>query len=218
MLRGRHLQKHGPVSLEQLAQVRREQFPREWAEKSPFLDPGWCAQQLAAEHKRLGIDYSSGGYLENRSCVWSGSYLARDERFIHLGIDVNVPAGTLICADNEGHVVAVDTDCPEEYGWGTRVIVRLANEPVYLVYGHLAARGIIDKNERVQPGSVLGVVGDATCNGGWYPHVHVQAMTEATYHFHLVDALRNLDGYGRMSEQAMLAQQYPNPSSYIRLP
>jgi murein DD-endopeptidase MepM/ murein hydrolase activator NlpD len=218
MLRGFTSGTYADLSLETLAQEHRKDFPNVWNSKSPFLNAQLCEEAVRREHTRRGIAFSYGGYLENRSTLWHGSYLDADERFIHLGIDVNVPAHTPIFADSPGRVVSTATDHPEEHGWGMRVIMRLDTHPVYLVYGHLHPAVRVHVNDRVKRGTLLGIVGTAEHNGGWFPHVHVQAVAELTYHRLLIDGLRDLDGYGRTCERELLRAEYPNPLQYITIP
>src|SRR5689334_11635731 len=61
--------------------------------RSTFLDATLTDRFLAAAHARMNVDYSLGGYLEDRRDLWRGSYLD-EQSSVHLGIDVNVPAGT----------------------------------------------------------------------------------------------------------------------------
>ena len=104
---------------------------------NPFLDPANQAALLDAYHSRVGIDYSYGGWLEDRSTVWSGTYLDETRSFTHLGVDLNAPTGTPIATDHHGSVIRIDDDHPEEGGWGPRILFRLRDAPIILIYAHL---------------------------------------------------------------------------------
>jgi hypothetical protein len=205
------------ISLEALAREHKAKHPHLWTSHSPFLDAQFCEDALQREHERLGVQFSYGGYLEDRRTLWHGSYLDADEKYIHLGVDVNVPAGTPVFADNPGRVVSVGTDHPEEHGWGTRVIIRLDNHPVYLIYAHLHPRTHVRADDTVQAGSSLGTVGSVENNGGWFTHWHGQAVAELTYHRLLIDKLRSLDGYGRVRDLTLHRSEYPDPLQYMRI-
>src|SRR5262245_45485040 len=43
--------------------------------RSQFLIPHLTDRMLAYAHRKMGVDYSLGGYLEDRRDVWRGSYL-----------------------------------------------------------------------------------------------------------------------------------------------
>jgi murein DD-endopeptidase MepM/ murein hydrolase activator NlpD len=135
------------------------------------------AALLNAYHSRVGIDYSYGGWLEDRSTVWAGTYLDETKSYTHLGVDLNAPEGTPIAADHHGYVIRIDDDHPEEGGWGPRILFRLRDAPIILIYAHLHP-GILNKvGDLLGPGDILARVGPISHNGGRFPHLHVQCMT-----------------------------------------
>lgn len=187
--------------------------------RSIFLKPHVCQTELIDRaHKELGLDYSWGGWLEDRSVVWRGSYLQAGNKYIHLGYDFNAPAGTSVAVDKHCKVVHIDSDTPEEHGWGTRVIVRLLDEPMYLIYAHVDLLIPTDKllGTKLKPNDVFATIAPPERNGGWYPHVHVQAMTQEAYEFFKANPA-SLDGYGKVGEEAQLARLYPDPMCYLRI-
>lgn len=172
---------------------------------------------LQATHKQLGIDYSYGGWLENRAYIWRNSYLEKKKTFIHLGVDVNAPAGTPVAIDFDATVVRIDDDHDFEGGWGPRVIVRHEHVDAYIIYAHLARDIRVMMGEGLSQGDVLGEIGQAPSNGNWYPHVHVQVMTPKAYSVAYLDNFRSLDGYGATNKLPELKTQFRNPMDFIQV-
>ena len=184
---------------------------------SPALKPHVCQKKIIEPtHKELGLDYSWGGWLENRSNIWRGCYMAKDNKYIHLGYDFNLPVGTRICASRPCEVLDIYTDTPEEHGWGTRIIVRLLDERMYLIYAHLDLLGpnAPRVGQELRPGYLIGTIAPPERNGGWYSHVHWQGMSEeANEEFRRDPA--SLDGYGKVGDEARLARLYPDPMRFV---
>ena len=45
------------------------------------------------------------------------------------------------------------------------------------MYGHLCCTDLA-VNDQVTAGQVIGRIGDSHCNGGWFPHLHLQVMEQ----------------------------------------
>jgi len=164
--------------------------------RSVFLDATLTDKFLAAAHARMNVDYSLGGYLEDRRDLWRGSYLD-EQSAVHLGIDVNVPAGTGVSVAHASRVEKIVHDPDQNGGWGTAVIFKLEEprgQAAYFVYGHLSSELAVKEGDLVRPGDVVGKIGQHHENGGWYEHLHVQAITADAWEKFGGD-LRNFDGY-----------------------
>ena len=187
--------------------------------QSPFLKPRACQEELIdPAHQELELDYSWGGWIEDRSTVWRGCYMQAGNKYIHLGYDFNAPVGTLVAVDMHCKVISIYSDTPEEHGWGTRVIVRLLDEPMYLIYARVDLLSPAEKllGTKLKPGDVFGTIAPPERNGGWYSHLHLQGMSPEGYE--LFKAVpESLDGYGKIGEEAKLARLYPDPMRYIRI-
>lgn len=187
-----------------------------WSRSSmPSLgDAEWMAQMVSDLHDERGIQYSYGGYLEHRGNLLAHTYLAKDKKYLHLGVDFNVPAGSAVASPQAAWVVAVDSDHPEPHGWGPRVILKVRNvagfaEWVYLVYAHLEAASIrVKPGEILVPGSPFACVGEPPGNGGWFPHLHVQALTSRVFGEGIA---QHVDGYGLPADVEQLARDFPDP-------
>lgn len=183
---------------------------------NPLLDPGVCAAMIAAEHRRLGLDHSYGGWLEDRRALWRGTYLDQAGTYLHLGVDVTVPVGTEVALDRPGTVWDVDSDVPEEGGWGTRVIIQLDQASECVVYAHLDPDVRCEPGQRLAAGTIFAKVGAPPANGGWFPHLHVQRVQGLHFGRLAKDGLRDLDGYGLPAEREALAKLFPDPLEMAR--
>ncbi len=134
--------------------------------------------------QRWKAGYTLGGYLEDRRVAWSGSYL-NDEAALHVAIDVNLPAQTAISLAQDATLVHTQHDPGQNGGWGGVAIFKL-DQPVgsisHVLYAHLA-RGSVRHTigTHIKVGEVVAHLGEEHENGGWYEHVHIQAMTQTAW-------------------------------------
>ena len=163
-------------------------------------------------HKMHGVDYSFGGYLEDRSFLFRNKYHAERGTFIHLGIDYNVPAGTLVAVPCDAVVVDRWADKDQNGGWGGRLVFSLSKH-YYLIYAHLDLEQLPLPGTRLSENSVVAVVGKESNNGGWFPHLHVQLVSE---HYLSKHDVREFDGYAKMYDE--IRRDFPNPELVVGRP
>ncbi|HZS42902.1 MAG TPA: peptidoglycan DD-metalloendopeptidase family protein [Candidatus Paceibacterota bacterium] len=186
--------------------------------ENALLDPEVNTKMVADVHKKYGIDFSYGGWMEDRSFLGRGTYLEPLNTYLHLGVDINAPVGTEIAADFNAEVILIDDDYPEEGGWGPRVMLKHQSKPVYFIYGHLDKEISFTKGEKITKGQVFARIGKAPYNGNWFPHVHVQVIREDFYkQLEKENAVEDLDGYGSWENLANHAFRFPDPLQYISL-
>jgi murein DD-endopeptidase MepM/ murein hydrolase activator NlpD len=179
---------------------------------SLFLNPRLTDKFLAAAHRKMGVDYSLGGYLEDRRDLWRGSYLKEDSA-VHLGIDVNVRAGTELSVAHRCRVARIAHDPDQNGGWGSVIFFEL-EKPIgpitHFLYAHLSGPGIrVREGDMVNPGDIVARVGRHHENGGWYEHLHVQAFTRESWDLFRGD-LKKFDGYAAPGEKT-INPYFPNP-------
>ena len=203
------------AQLDQWAQVWLKRHYRYFPNPSPLLKPDKCQQMIDHFHQLLQADYSYGGYLEDRSVLWRGNYLAEGKNYTHLGVDFNAPVGMAVAVDTHAQVVLVDDDTPLVGGWGNRVMIRLQHEEIVLIYAHLSTNVLCKVGDVFTPGIVIGYVGNPSQNGHWYPHTHVQAMTMERYR-RFKEKPDELDGYGAEKDLRRLVRDFPNPMRWVR--
>lgn len=189
--------------------------------KSKFLTPEFTSSVLNGEHDNVGAYYSFGGYLEDRRDLWAGSYLEK-EQSVHLGIDVNAPAGTMVAPVHNCHVAKVVHDPDQEGGWGSVIVFEL-EEPIgeisHFIYAHLAKDSVTVKpGDFVPAGEPVAELGEPHENGGWYEHLHVQAMIPAAWDMMKGrDDMGAFDGYDSMPEDGKPHRLSPDPTPLLGL-
>jgi murein DD-endopeptidase MepM/ murein hydrolase activator NlpD len=184
----------------------------------PFHDPVKTQAMVESIHKKYNIDFSYGGWMEDRSVLWKGYYLEEAGTSIHLGIDINVPSGTEIAASFDATVVRIDDDYPEIGGWGPRIILRHHSEPIYMIYAHLDRTITCTVGDEIKKGDIFAKVGEAPYNGNWFPHLHLQVISKEYFdHLEKENAWADLDGYGAESDIKENSKHFPDPMQYISL-
>lgn len=184
---------------------------------NPFLDPAICQNLLDDLHARLGVDWSYGGYLENRLHLWQGSYLEQSGNFVHLGVDFHVPQGTPVATPRAAAVFLVDDDHDRDGGWGQRVFLKLEDDPPnahVLIFAHLQ-RIEVSPGTQLSRGAVFAEVGGPPDNGNWAPHLHVQTIPSNRMVEVFIERFAELDGYGPPSQVEKLRESYPDPLPFL---
>ena len=208
------LQKKRFAKIDLDAEARRLMGEIDAEQDNPLLNPLVCERFVEKLQHYLEVDFSYGGWMENRSALWRGSYLDDEEKYIHLGIDFNVPAGTAVAVTGPSTVIRIDNDHPEPHGWGNRVIASDDSTGVILVFAHLCFPEALRVGEQLKRGEVFAKVGTVLENGGWFPHLHVQAITPEHFQQLLQNDLQDLDGYGKSSAVDLLRANFPDPMRY----
>ncbi|MFM7088973.1 MAG: peptidoglycan DD-metalloendopeptidase family protein [Candidatus Paceibacterota bacterium] len=185
---------------------------------NPLNNPDVCNQFILDVHKKYNIDFSYGGWMEDRATLWQDSYLELEKKFNHLGLDINVPQDEPVAVDFNALVVRIDDDYPTNGGWGPRVILKNLEKDVYILYAHLDRDISCKVGDVLSVGQVFAKVGHAPENGNWFPHVHVQVI-ESEYFEYLKkeDDWEQFDGYGFKENIAVDSLRHPDPLQFIKL-
>lgn len=123
-----------------------------------------------------------GGYNEIRNLYKRSSVfndLNTEERNIHIGLDLWIKAGTPVLAALEGSVHSFQYN--NNFGdYGPTIIMehQLGSHLFYTLYGHLALESIatIKSGHFFAKGEQIAVLGDASVNGDYAPHLHFQII------------------------------------------
>jgi murein DD-endopeptidase MepM/ murein hydrolase activator NlpD len=209
---------HCEVNLDEEALGWRIRYPDSFADgANPLLNPANCQVFLDDLHTRRSVDWSYGGYLEDRRHLWQGSYLEQTGNFLHLGVDFNVPQGTAIATPRNAAVLLVDHDLDRDGGWGQRIFLKLAAESpedMVLIFAHLQAVSVVP-GMRLARGSIIAEVGGPPDNGNWAPHLHIQTIPSGILSDVLLERLDQLDGYGPPDNIEELRSNFPNPLPFL---
>lgn len=171
---------------------------------------------LREKNAEIGV----GKYLEARSFYAADEFVndsldGHEKRTIHLGIDICVPAGTVIYAPIKGVVHQIQ-DNKSELDYGPTVILKHQPEdgPVfYTLYGHLSRECLkqLKTGQIVSGGTALAKIGDSNENGGWLPHVHFQIILD------LFDYDGNYPGVALPSRKKVWCSICPDPGMMLGL-
>ena len=126
---------------------------------------------------KIGI----GGYLEERNFYRRSEVFRKGYEFrsIHLGIDIWTNANCEIYApvDCELHSYKNNNNLND---YGATIVLKgvVDDQPIHLLFGHLSQSSLhhIAQKRFYKKGEVIGWLGDQKENGGWPPHLHLQAI------------------------------------------
>ncbi|MEI7720041.1 MAG: peptidoglycan DD-metalloendopeptidase family protein [bacterium] len=187
-------------------------------EQNPLIDSSICQTMVDDVHKKYGLDYSYGGWFEDRSFLWKGSYLDKTGTYTHLGVDFNAPAFTEIALDFDGEVVLVGDDHPLDGGWGPHVVVKHQNLPLYFIFAHLDRDPQCAIGDILKKDQIFAKVGKAPYNGNWFSHLHLQAIEQSFFDQLIANnAFDSLDGYGLVKDTEANARRFKDPLAYVEL-
>lgn len=181
------------------------------------IDPAFVDTLIAREHEKRDIAWSYGGYLEDRSVFLQTSYLKLHGNFLHLGLDINVPAGTPVTNSVDATVLLVDNDYDQHCGWGPRIILQPtadAYKQLAIIYGHLQ-NPLVQTGEFVAAGTRLATIGAPPENGNWFAHLHLQTVKRSYLEEH-PDWPITLDGYGHPTMRDQLQEIFPDPGWLLK--
>lgn len=199
----------------------------EWIEKkglivseleNPLIDPKVCEEFVNDVHKKYSLDFSYGGWMEDRSFLWKAGYLEKEKMFIHLGVDINVPVGTEVATDFKAEVLKIDNDYPLDGGWGTHVFLKNLEKDVCVLYAHLDQEVFCKEGDVLEKDTIFPKVGEAPFNGNWFPHVHVQTISIEYYEqLKQTNDWERFDGYGLKNDSRENARKHRDPLGFISL-
>ncbi len=169
--------------------------------------------------ERAGAVAGVGRYLEPRLLYVAPQFASGsgvgERRMIHLGVDLFAPAGTVVHAPLAGVVVAAG-DNVAHLDYGPVIILEHATDAgdvFYTLYGHLSRASLVAARPGrvIAAGEAFAALGDATVNGGWTPHLHLQLVID------LMGKGVEMPGVCRASEREVWRALSPDPTLMMRL-
>ena len=206
-----------------------------------FEAKDYCALDLSVTNADLeGVDMSSsddlgdyidkvikknaakvaiGGYLERRNIYARSTYFkaaenAKDERNIHLGIDIWAPEGTEVLAALNGEIHSFKNNL-NHGDYGPTIILKhvIKDLEFYSLYGHLSLNSIedIELGQKIEKGEIIGSLGGAEVNGDYAPHLHFQIILE------IGDYFGDYPGVCSENDLESYKKNCPDPNLLLRL-
>lgn len=155
-----------------------------------------------------GARYLVSRYGENRASMLAGSSISKENRTIHLGIDIFCKNLETVYAPFDGDIVISGNE-PENHSFGYYLILKPQDKSLpFFFFGHLSANTI--KLGKVKAGDPIAVLGDFINheNGGWSRHLHLQAIND-------FDPNNIPLGYSSIDKFKELSKMYPDPLKYF---
>lgn len=183
--------------------------------ENPMISKNFQERWIGELASKLGCDYTYGGFLEDRSQILES--FEKTGYMRHLGIDLNnLPPHTPITVPVEVQVFDIFNDPTKHNGWGTRLILKLAqpyNGADYLLYGHLAVWPELKVGQQVKAGEIVGYLGDPEENGGWFSHLHVQLLKQKFVDLYAAN-IPAIDGYSLNPDDG-LSELVSDPTNLV---
>lgn len=133
------------------------------------------------ENRLLKSPYGVGKYNEKRKDMYSGPLYDKEQRNIHVGIDIAAPVGTPVhaCYDGEIYMTGYNSQVLD-YGYTLITKHSFDGMDLYILHGHLSKKSIEGKipGQKIKKGDVIAWIGEKSENGGWNPHLHFQLSYE----------------------------------------
>ncbi|MGJ8529301.1 aminotransferase class III-fold pyridoxal phosphate-dependent enzyme [Maritalea sp.] len=195
---GQHVVNH----LTNLRQVLAPMFMPDFKYQSRFVIPADGSDQSVpdlsaaefdtwfnAKRQETGARYGIGRYGEDRTVYQSAAFASPaspERRTVHMGLDVFVDADEPLYSPIAGTVFTV-FDNAFHLDYGPTLILRHETDegvPFFSLYGHLSPSifELHKAGDQIEPGQLIGHIGDWDVNGGWSPHLHFQIMTDMFGH------------------------------------
>lgn len=162
-----------------------------------FKDHSFHSKVINLICKIKEVDCLWGGYLEDRSTLWSDTYM-KPGQMHHLGVDFFVPADTRVCLPTSAVLVHSEYSDDMEVGWGGKLVFRWLHG--YFILGHLKDLFVAEVGKTYRAGDQVALIAEPEKNGGTPPHLHLQCMKYFD---------KDVDGYGPMYEG--IKADFPDP-------
>lgn len=156
--------------------MKKESRTRSQVMKPPFDNVPRIDLSKGFDSSFLKNGWGIGGYNEKRPNMYIAPQY-KNERNIHMGVDIWAPAGEPVFAPVDG-VAAYKANHNEEGNYGVTIVFKhsISGRNLYALYGHLSLRSLqqCKPGQNVKAGEIIGWLGDESENGNWLPHLHYQ--------------------------------------------
>lgn len=161
------------------------------------------------------VKLAIGKYNEDRAIYKSNLFKnPKEERSIHLGIDLWIKADTPIFAPLAGIIHSFkDNNNFGDYGPTIILEHKLNNTKFYTLYGHLSREslGSLAVGKKFKAGAKIATVGNISVNGNWPPHLHFQIILD------MLGKFGDFPGVASLNERNYFTALCPDPNILLRL-
>lgn len=188
---------------------------------------GLFDRRVHAAMRAAGAAIGVGGYDEARLIYATGAFaegatgaVTDERRTIHIGLDLTMPAGSPIYAPIDGVVHGFE-DATARLDYGPVIVLRhdvadAGGDPLtfHTLYGHLDCQSLegLCVGRPIKAGERFASVGAPPDNGDWWPHAHLQIITD------MLDVPCNVNGVAPASQRATWLSLSPDPNLLLGIP
>jgi 4-aminobutyrate aminotransferase-like enzyme/Ser/Thr protein kinase RdoA (MazF antagonist) len=180
------------------------------------------ARRVFAMIRGAGAAIGVGGYNEARVIYDADAFatgaVTDERRTVHIGLDLTLAPGSPLYAPLDGVVHGFE-DAAARLDYGPVVVLRHEaagdeHPTFFTLYGHLERRSLegLYPGKPVKAGERFAAVGAPPDNGDWWPHVHVQIITD------MLDVPCNFNGVAPASQRSTWLGLSPDPNLILGIP
>ena len=170
---------------------------------------------IFSELKEADASFGVGGYAEQRELYSrSNLFLGKEQRTIHLGIDIWGKAGTLVHAPLDGKVHSFANNAVHgDYGPVIILKHQIEGTVFHTLYGHLSTNSLtgLSKGKLIKAGEAFASFGVYSENFHWPPHLHFQAIID------MQGYEGDYPGVCKASEKEFYLNNCPDPATLLSL-
>jgi murein DD-endopeptidase MepM/ murein hydrolase activator NlpD len=158
---------------------------------------------------KANVRYLVSRYGENRVAMLTGSQIAKEDRTLHLGVDIFCKELEIVYAPCDGTIVRIGQEL-EDHSFGYYLILQPDDAQVpYIFFGHLSSE--VKKPGKVKAGDPIAKLGDYIKkeNGGWSRHLHLQMLKT------LPERGQAPIGYSTPIDITVNRSKFPDPMHYF---
>jgi len=181
--------------------------------RNPILFEEYIENHL--QNRNAKVAY--GGYNEIRNLYQQNNHFnnsEKEERNIHIGLDLWIKAGTNVLAAVDGFVHGFGFNTGKG-NYGPTIILKheLENEIFYSLYGHLSAESLEDIKigTLFKKGEVIATLGNSIVNGGYASHLHFQIIKN------IATNTSDYPGVSSKSDLDYYLENCPNPNVILKI-
>ncbi len=186
----------------------------ELGNNSEFYNTRIFTQKVFNHLDNLNVSAGLGAYGEARPVYTTDAFASegnqgQEWRTVHLGLDVFMPAESIIYAPVAGIVHSFQNNAIEDDYGPTIILEHQVSDELtfYTLYGHLSLDSLegLEVGMSIGKGQAFAKMGNETVNGGWPPHLHFQVMLD------IFDYKGNYPGVAYFAQQEVWKSICPNP-------
>lgn len=158
-----------------------------------------------------------GGYAEDRLIYKQSQHFggaSENSRTIHLGVDIWHKAGTSIFAPYKAEIHSFkNNDNFGDYGPTIILMHKIENVEFFTLYGHLSKKSLekLKVGKKISTGEKIAELGSPNENGGWFPHLHFQLITD------IQNYLGDFPGVCSKPDKEKFLKLCPNPKHLLKI-